>query len=90
MMMTHAQHPLIALSIDYDNTPTFFMLENFSYLSQMGKEKSNGREVSPSRSSDDTEISLETHDLPKLQYGIEDVPPFYLWILLGFQVAIQF
>ena len=55
----------------------------------MGKEKSNGREVSPSRSSDDTEISLETHDLPKLQYGIEDVPPFYLWILLGFQVAIQ-
>ena len=54
----------------------------------MGQENSNGREVSCSRSSDDIVIPLDTHDLPKLQYGIEDIPPFDHWILLGFQVAV--
>lgn len=28
------------------------------------------------------------HSLPQLQYSIEDIPPWYLWILLGFQVML--
>jgi len=31
--------------------------------------------------------SKETSETPNLQYGIEDVPPWYLCILLGFQVS---
>lgn len=34
------------------------------------------------------EEESDEHDLPTLQYGIEDVPPVYLWVLLGFQVCL--
>lgn len=49
----------------------------------------SGRTMDSQTNSTDVEESGtdKQHSAPQLQYAIEDVPPWYLWILLGFQVS---
>lgn len=88
--VNNRKHPPInlmsycAIVLELQGRITIFIV-HILIVTDMGEEMEMVRDTSPVRSDSGTE-DTETHDLPKLQYSIEDVPPFYLWIFLGFQV----
>jgi len=43
----------------------------------------------PINNDDNVEPTKSIDDLPKLQYAIEDVPPWYICIVLGLQVGMS-
>lgn len=64
------------------------MADDDAYQMETATEPSESSNTKPEVESETGQIGETNQNETQIQYGIEDIPPWYLWILLGFQVRI--